>query len=78
MNKVVYSVEKVSVIPIRRANSKHDFSNIEVGSCAFFPGLNYKSKGVQALLQYGYRHGWKVVARTSPDGIRLWRTAEGV
>jgi hypothetical protein len=66
-------IEKGIAIPMGK-NATYPFRQMEVGDSFLIPGkTTAQTAGIVTSARM--RTGWKFATRTTPDGVRIWRTA---
>jgi len=64
-------------LDVQKANKgrkpKYPFSTMEVGQCAFFPGLNTASNAATAAYIHARKTGKKFTCVSDEEGLKVWR-----
>ena len=73
----VYMIEQNVPIPIAKGGAlRYPFKYLTVGDSVLHPCTMRadKKRALKAAFRCAEYHGWRIVSRSLPEGVRIWRT----
>lgn len=61
-------------VPIPDVRGKYPFRSMQVGESALFGFGAKATRARRAAGMVGQRHGMRFLCRSTPEGMRIWRT----